>query len=1206
MADSSRMYGKITQTTLPDGTVISVNDHVYLASEFTGESYYIGRVMEFGKPIKGKTLQVRIGWFYRPKDVMASRRNFDPRLLIATMHSDMNPVTSIRGRCVVTHQAYIRNLDEYKALPDHFYYNQLFDRYIHRFYEVIPVESVRNLPQDVAEELSRRYQFIVVEMGTGSEYTDAHRVCQICKRWCANGEALKCIMCQGYHHMLCMNPPMLRKPSKGFAFQCALCTKLAMESSSSTPGSTAPRLHGSSNGKEAQSNNNTNSSNNGDSSNASSGQNSPRSSPMQKSTPIMTFTPAGDSPSGTRVLNGRGRSTRNSGSNSHAAATPVAHGKGGPLIMEQKQRMSHLWPFRYFGTHADIRDIFDPDDRVYPRAASRVGTRYQAYVMKWERPGQILPTSTIFDDPKGTSSRGRSRRSRGGRFQNRLRVPEESENTSRAASVSLEGSQDGTESGLAPPSPSKSGTLDEPVHVERGGDDTSTLLYSKPDHIDEQYVSKYLDQIKDLQLPLPSHSADLIDRALLALQNNQFDADKALDEMAKVTQEDFDLRDWTVDEIERFEEGIRVYGHELHAIKKQVGSRSMKDIVRFFYQWKKTERYQPVYSVFTKINKPNKKFKSVGRAEVTSPTLESHARHHGRSGVCAPVNGGDSDDDNIPDNDSLIWPNEENKHTFECAHCGATKTSVWRRAPGEAEGEQQTPRVYCNDCGNDWVRYVTLPPIPESMKEGRKGRSRDNFAKNQNNSSAASPARNENGTPIQKRKRGEGKLTRKRTKGEYSQEPTRSPSPIPDRPCAVCNCFGEEDEVLLRCQECYLTVHHDCYGVPEEMSLSKSWQCDTCLNNLNPTVSTTYKCVLCSKTSCKENPQALKRTTGNNWAHILCAVWIPEVKVADVNLLSPIESIGKIRQERWKQICSICKERSGACITCSDGCKRVFHVSCARDAGYEIAFEMQPAPKSTRGGLMVPVVLCPQNHSEEEVTEEDRKLIHIRDQPDAETDLNALMTYVRYYKQCDTSVSSAMRKCRLLMSLNPGLGSETLLQSHSSAALNGGGSNGIGGGHNNSGHGGHSGRRWLGSSRGGSRARGQDIECLRCHAHASPIWWDDPTALLSPSLSSSSDPMMNEGLKIKREECDMQMMKEEGNERVREDGFLLSPAAADHDLSGSMMIDGAMTPRSKNNLVRYKSLYKLCHRCHWEMNNEYSKGDSAPNAPISAPNMSTA
>jgi len=113
-----------------------------------------------------------------------------------------------------------------------------------------------------------------------------------------------------------------------------------------------------------------------------------------------------------------------------------------------------------------------------------------------------------------------------------------------------------------------------------------------------------MERVKELALPLPSHSADVIERALLTLEQSGYDADKALQDLALLKEKDFDVKDWTPEEIEAFEEGIRLYGHELFAIKKKVESRSMKDIVRFFYRWKKTERYQPVYSVFTKIHKP--------------------------------------------------------------------------------------------------------------------------------------------------------------------------------------------------------------------------------------------------------------------------------------------------------------------------------------------------------------------------------------------------------------------------------------------------------------------------------------------------------------------------------------------------------------------------------------------------------------------------
>lgn len=254
--------------------------------------------------------------------------------------------------------------------------------------------------------------------------------CPNTKKWflfvSISGEALKCIMCQGFHHMLCINPPMLRKPSKGFAFQCALCTKLAMDSASSSP--TALK----------QSSVVTNSA-------ASSGQNSPRGSPKQKSVATLTVVPA------TRNSN-----TRNDAKSLLASAPSTS----------QDQKMSHMWPFRYFGTHADIQDIFgmdivqtcgfivatfivfffvlkwlvktnrmshilihlcvDPDDRVYPRASSRVGARYQAVVVKWDGPGQILVTSTIFDDPQNNLLKGRTKKGgRGGRPpSNKLKVPE--------------------------------------------------------------------------------------------------------------------------------------------------------------------------------------------------------------------------------------------------------------------------------------------------------------------------------------------------------------------------------------------------------------------------------------------------------------------------------------------------------------------------------------------------------------------------------------------------------------------------------------------------------------------------------------------------------------------------------------------------------------------------------------------------------------
>lgn len=171
----------------------------------------------------------------------------------------------------------------------------------------------------------------------------------------------------------------------------------------------------------------------------------------------------------------------------------------------------------------------DPDDRVYPRASSRVGARYQAVVVKWDGPGQILVTSTIFDDPQNNLLKGRTKKGgRGGRPpSNKLKVPEgkvenvhlkitwrmcntqrnsiskssspcfvftstyleQFDTQSRAHSASLESTADGPDTPQAPSSPARSGLGidDGSVHLERGGEDTATLQYSKPSHITDEY-----------------------------------------------------------------------------------------------------------------------------------------------------------------------------------------------------------------------------------------------------------------------------------------------------------------------------------------------------------------------------------------------------------------------------------------------------------------------------------------------------------------------------------------------------------------------------------------------------------------------------------------------------------------------------------------------------------------------------------------------
>lgn len=77
--------------------------------------------------------------------------------------------------------------------------------------------------------------------------------------------------------------------------------------------------------------------------------------------------------------------------------------------------------------------------------------------------------------------------------------------------------------------------------------------------------------------------------------------------------------------------------------------------------------------------------------------------------------------------------------------------------------------------------------------------------------------------------------------------------------------------------------------------------------------------------------------SGQKWAHVSCALWIPEVSIGCVEKMEPITKISKIPQSRWNLVCVLCKERVGSCIQCSvKTCKVAYHVTCAFKRGLEM------------------------------------------------------------------------------------------------------------------------------------------------------------------------------------------------------------------------------------------------------------------------------
>lgn len=64
--------------------------------------------------------------------------------MLAAIHSEVHPVSWLRGKCWVRHREKIENLQEWKKKPDHFHFSRLFDPYIKREYEMLRTITVTN------------------------------------------------------------------------------------------------------------------------------------------------------------------------------------------------------------------------------------------------------------------------------------------------------------------------------------------------------------------------------------------------------------------------------------------------------------------------------------------------------------------------------------------------------------------------------------------------------------------------------------------------------------------------------------------------------------------------------------------------------------------------------------------------------------------------------------------------------------------------------------------------------------------------------------------------------------------------------------------------------------------------------------------------------------------------------------------------------
>lgn len=604
-----------------------------------------------------------------------------------------------------------------------------------------------------------------------------------------SNDSVDCAVCQNTWHMSCVRPPLLKKPSRGFAWSCAACSRAQERKLEARH---TPNLADPTNGEHDD-----------------------EELPEEEEDDAQVAD--------------TGRSSPDDGEEAHHDGTA-----------EQIYNAS-LWPWRYLGMHCKIEDALDYDDRIYPRASTRIGPRHQAAVGLW--PGRPV---------------------------HYVKPPEKK----RGKKDAVKAAEENQAAELYPPGKRPKWVQDTPPgYVARGEDPvdendpnaTATLLWRPPQQEEvNDRVPDFCDRIRRLAVSdnfsfrLRANSTNLQDVAVEKLFRNNYDEEKAFKAVAAADKAEFKEPDPTPAERKRFEEGVSKYGSELRLVMKHVKTMTPGQIVRYYYTWKKTERGRAVWENYA--GRKSNKAKQAAAAASTDDVA-------------------DADDDSAFDSGKAA----AKKRAFMCQFCSGTTSRRWRRAPNVVPGlvnengvkatskdkGNQYVAALCTRCAELWRRYaIRWEDIEEISKKLVQAGGKAWKRKQDEELLKELQAANDHGlltpdrpaTPVNGATSGSGQEPpRKKLKGMHEKDadsdggsgsgagvkkkekvsdaPVMPEMPKPRTlPCAICDQIEPLSDHLT-CRECRLSVHRSCYGIVDQRGAGK-WTCDMCVNDKSPQVST--------------------------------------------------------------------------------------------------------------------------------------------------------------------------------------------------------------------------------------------------------------------------------------------------------------------------------------------------------------------------------
>lgn len=747
-----------------DPFLLQKGDYIYMVSEPPGEPYYIGRILGFKTKHKQKAVLgphpasdyvFQIQWYYRPRDI--SKATLDLRLLFASMHSDTCPLQSFRGRVTVKHKQTVEEehvtgleaasptpatpLEAYSQLPNCFYFDKLFDRYMLKFYDIVPtqlllvyLQNPHNNSHNFLKALHKRFEFVFVESARTklflhgfSSTLSCH--CGICGEWCLGPESVVCGVCHCHYHMLCLDPPLLKKPSRGFLWSCAPCTKKhEIEHQSKKM---LMLLHDNKLSNEQE---------------------------LTRELSVL---------SSQQQLQNQAPSSDDDSTESPEEGLQTPHLKPDLLpkyeliaadflardsdLSLEERRLKEEWPMRYLGMHARLEDGVDVEDRSpYPRASTRLGAKHQATHIPEYEDHPIVYYDTDKGPVQARKKPGPPKRAKKVEKDvvTRLEIPDEYKDT-------------------APKDYPRWLQPRPKGYVERGGDgeeSTSTLLWKpleKDKTEDFSALDAYMAKCGHIaeKLGLHPNSPNFMDAILNFYFVAQGQETEAFKKVQKLTREALKEPSFSAEEIKKFEAGVKKFGSELYPTYKKVKTQLCAMVVRFYYLWKKSENGRKIWGNFEgrmqkklqNTKDENKMRETAENGKDTSDVAEKgtiqsengakleNGTKLSQNGTATSQNGtiiskngterpaidqyADPEDDSAYENDKIA----ANPRPFHCKHCQTPESVQWFRITGYnattkydngKEGiDKNAVTGLCMRCARLWRRYAVIWDDPYEVEK---------------------------------------------------------------------------------------------------------------------------------------------------------------------------------------------------------------------------------------------------------------------------------------------------------------------------------------------------------------------------------------------------------------------------------------------------------------------------------------------------------